>query len=87
MKVTSPRVASDEASRFTVRRQSNELAQVRAEISGGAPTVQHQDEMRVDERQALLSSSDFTTKLTCHAALAMKANLMIPWKKMRIMRR
>ena len=71
MKVTSPRVASSEASCYTVRRRSNESAQVRAEISGGASASQHKDEMRVlsvDKRQALLSSSDFNAKLTCEAA-------------------
>ena len=90
MRVTSPRIASDEASRYTVRRRSNELAQVRDRLSGGASAFQHHDEMRVlsvEERQALLTSSDFNVKLTCETALAMKLNLMIPWKKMRMMRR
>ena len=87
MRVVSPRVSSSEASRSTVRRRSSEMSSVREAISGGSATIQLKDELKTltdDERKQILQP-------VCHIipqeTLAMKADLLIPWNKMRIMRR
>ena len=83
MKVTSPRVASSEASCYTVCRRSNELAQVRAEISGA--------HLLLSIRMRCGSSPLKRGKHFYHPLTSMPSSharlLMIPWKKMRIMRR
>ena len=58
------------------------------EPEGGA-TQQLRDEMSAlteGERQELLSS-DYTAHISPDTALAMKADLILPWIKLRIMRR
>ena len=52
-----------------------------------AASVQLQDEVGREGREKLLSSADFCREITPHEALAMKANLGLPWKKLRIMSR
>ena len=86
--MTSPRVESSKASPSTVRRRSNELNSVRNTVSGGAGVIQQQDELAClsyQDRQKLLG--DFSTQISPEDTLAMKANLMMPWKKLRTMRR
>ena len=65
------------------------MSTVRENVSGGGATQQLRDEMATlteAERQELLSS-DCTAHITSDEALAMKADLVLPWRKMRIMRR
>ena len=52
-----------------------------------AASVQLQDEVGREGREKLLSSADFCKEITPHEALAMKANLGLPLKKLRIMSR
>lgn len=63
---------------------------VRDTVSGGAGVEQHKDEIALlsrEDRTKLLASAEFSSQITRETALAMKADLMIPWNKMRIMRR
>ena len=65
------------------------MSAVREIVSGGGSTQQLRDEMATlteDERQELLSSK-CTANITPDMALAMKADLILPWRKLRIMRR
>lgn len=60
-------------------------------MSGGVAAAKDQlgDEFRVlnkEDRQKL-PTSDFAVELTTKDSLAMKANLGLPWRKLRIMRR
>lgn len=90
LRVTYPQVATPDASNSTVRRRSSEVALVRDVISGGASVEQLQDEVAAlssDERQQLLTSTEFSVSITTEDALAMKADLLIPWQKLRVMRR
>ncbi len=89
-RVTSPHVATTDASHKTVRRRSSEVALVRDTVSGGAASAQLEDEVASlsrAERQKLLASGSFSVQVTANDALAMKADLVIPWQKMRVMRR
>ena len=63
---------------------------VRDVASGGEASAQLQDEVAAltqDERQQLIASGDFSVPITAEDALAMKADLVFPWKKVRVMRR
>ena len=87
VRVVSTRVSSSNASRWTVRRRSGEMSSVREVISGGGAAAQLQDELTVltdDERQELVVP---VTQIPLGETLAMKADLVLPWKKRRTMRR
>ena len=63
---------------------------VREMISGGGASEQLHDELSVlteEERQEFLVSADSATRITPEETLAMKADLALPWRKLRIMRR
>ena len=80
---------TDEAAQQVVRRRSKELSQYRAILSGGAASAQLHDEvaaLSTEERQKLVDT-EFSVEIKSEDALALKADLMIPWKKMRTMRR
>ena len=65
------------------------MSAVREIISGGGAAQQLHDEMSTltnAERQKLLSS-ECNAHITADEALAIKADLVLPWRKMRIMRR
>lgn len=58
--------------------------------SKGGKLVQLQAEVKSvtgDDRQALLESLEFKIQLPALTGLAMKADLCLPWNKMRAMRR
>ena len=75
-------MCTDEASRQVIRKRSSEVAQYRAVVSGGSANTQLQDEvaaLSADERQQLITSAEFSVEIKAEDALAMKADLMIPW--------
>ena len=80
-RVTRARIATPEASAQTKRRRSSRLAEVRSTISVGAEAAKHQlnHEQGKEERQRLLKDSSFFTEISTEEALAMKANLSLPW--------
>ena len=89
-KVTKPTVSSEEASSRTIRRRSGELEKHRNLASGGAPLVQLHAEMKslsTSERQKLLADLEFKIELPALTGLAIKADLCLPWSKMRSMKR
>ena len=69
------------------------MEQVREVISKGTPADQLQHELKVltkEDRQLLLeeaSVKDAKATISPNDVLAMKADLSIPWKKFRILRR
>ena len=73
----------------TKRRQTSQLAEVHLTISSGAEAAKDQlvCEVGKKEREKLLNESAFSVELTTEESLALKANLSLPWNKLRIMRR
>ena len=77
---------SSEASYKTISHRTKTLTQLRNTISGGDSSVQLRSELRVltkEEREALLQGAGLPIKIPPAHALAMKADLGLPWAKMR----
>ena len=90
MPVSSPRVDSEKASQRTRHRRSATLQSIRELVSGNSPTAQFTDEARsTTERMALLEELQDGVKIHIPVieSLAMKADLILPWNKLRIARR
>ena len=90
MKVTQSTVASGEATSITRRRRSNELADIRKRLSLDDEEKQITDEMKIlpDEmRKELVKDINFNITIPADESLAMKADLCLSWRKLRIMRR
>ena len=87
MKVNSSSVSSAEASRWTLRRRSSQLSCLREYLSSGAPQSQLQDEVTLSgkDRQELLKP--VTAVMSPEDTLAMKVGAVLPWNKLRLMRR
>ena len=89
MRVSKPRVDSGAATRETIRIRTAELSKHRHLTSGGADTVQLQDEVRAcspAEREQILSelyNGWFKVEVPVRQILGMKADLNIPWTKLR----
>ena len=89
MKVTKGRLGSDEASSKTIHTRCQEMESVRDLVSSGT-SPQQLAEVRVlssDERQKLLTDAGFSIEIAANKGLAMKADLGIPWNKLRVIRR
>ena len=85
----APRISSAEASAKTVHRRSSELQDIRETISRDSQS-QFQAEVKAitkEERQKLLTSAGITIDIPPEQGVAMKADLAIPWNKLRIIRR
>ena len=70
----------------------SEMQTVRSIISGGEPSALIQNEVLVlndEERRALLQKAGISSTIAIGAAevLAIKAGLVIPWNKLRLLRR
>ena len=90
--VPTPRVTSDKASRRTRHRQTVIIQAVREAISGGSSTAQLMDEARqrsLAERETIIEELQGGTKIVIppSESLGMKADLILPWKKLRVIRR
>ena len=90
--VPSPRVGSEKASQRTKHRRTASMQLVREFISGGSSTTQFVDETRsrsTSERDAILEQLQGGMKVMIppSESLAMKADLTLPWSKLRIIRR
>ena len=86
MPVQSCRVRSSEASSKTICRQTRTLTNIRACISGGDSITQMQSEVKAltkEERETLLREAQLPIEIPPNHALAIKADLAIPWEKMR----
>ena len=83
-------MSSSGASRWTIRERSRKIAVVREVISGGRSAEQLQHELSAlteKERKEILMPIEAPALITAEETLAMKADLVLPWAKMRIMRR
>lgn len=90
MKVTSPSIPTSKSSQDTKRRRSQELSKIRRELSGEDVQEQLSDELKMvpkDERKSLMKEVKFDVHIPAEQGLAMKADLCLPWKKLRVMRR
>jgi hypothetical protein len=83
-------VSSAEASPATLARRSHKLASARDLISGGESSVQLKAELKIlgrEERNKLLESAQLPIVIPTNHSLAMKADLALPWAKLRIINR
>lgn len=93
MRVSKPRVDSGAATRETIRVRTAEISKHRHLTSGGANIVQLREEVRTcssAEREQILSelhSGGFKVEVPVSQILGMKADLNIPWTKLREVRR
>ena len=93
MRVSKPRVNSSAASKETVRTSTVELSKHRSLSSRGADVVQLQEEIKARtsiERKQILSElykGGFKVEVPVKQILALKADLCIPWIKLREVRR
>ena len=65
------------------------MSAVRSIISGGAPADQLQHEMATltDAERQELATTATPLQVSAEDTLAMKADLVLPWNKIRVMRR
>ena len=90
MKVPSSRVPSTEASRRTVKRRVKVIDTVREGASGNDSSFQFTAEINYlsrEQREELLQQAQLPLVIPADHALALKANLSIPWTKFRVLRR
>ena len=88
--VPTPRVNSDDASKKTLKRRSQDLSGIRTFASGSCSTEQFHSEIELlsrEEREKLIKSTTNIVEIGSEHSLAMKADLSIPWNKLRTMRR
>ena len=77
---------------MTLRRRTSIISNVREAIAGGEEPAKRQliDELRrttPEERQDLLKKAGIVPTITHDEGLAMKADLSIPWNKIRHLRK
>ena len=93
MKVTKPRVDSQYVTRKTIRNRTQELGEHRHLVSGGSEIFQLQEEVKActpTDRELLLADlqqGGVKVAVPTNQALAMKADLNIPWSKLRVIKR
>ena len=93
VRVPQPRVSSSETSAKTVRTRAQCLSVVRELVSAGDTDVQLRDEVQhcsPQERQRLMGAlvkDGCKVTIPPDEALAMKADLGLPWSKLRVVRR
>ncbi len=91
-RIPKPRKDSSSTTLMTLRRRSEILSSVRENVSGGTLPAKRQLAHEVhrttpEERQELLRKAKITPTVTEEEGLAMKADLSIPWSKLRHLRR
>ena len=90
MQVAGCRVTSSKASARTLKRRTETFSKVRSIISGRDNMAQLASEIRSltkAECEELLQDAELPVVIPTEHALAMKADLEIPWNKLRILRR
>ena len=88
--ISGCRISSSEVSRRTLKRRTDDISRVRNIASGGESSAQLKAEIRsltTDEREELLQQAQLPVVIPTDHALAMKADLALPWNKLRIIRR
>ncbi len=90
MQVAGCRVSSSKASTRTVKRRTEVLGSVRKFVSGNDSSAQFAAEVSCltqSQREELLRQVQLPLVIPVDHTLAMKADLAIPWTKLRILRR
>lgn len=90
MPVPQCRVKTSEASKKTVLRRSHCISSLRDAVSGGEPVEQLKSEIRClsqEERQELLKTAGLPVVIPPDHALAIKAEVSLPWSKFRTISR
>lgn len=95
VRVRQAQVQTGKAASRTIRRRSLSLATVRHTVTAGDGTTQLAHEIHScngEDRQRLLEEirnlkGNFLVRIPAEKSVAMKADLNIPWNKLRIMRR
>lgn len=97
VRVRQARVPTGKAASRTIRKRSHSLANVRTALSAGDDTSQfahelHSSSRNAEDRQRLMDEirhmgGKFLFQVSAESSVAMKADLNIPWNKMRAMRR
>lgn len=90
VQVASCRVSSSEASKWTLKRRTESIKRVRSLTSGGDTTVQMAAEVKSlskEEREKIILEAQLPIIIPTDHALALKADLSIPWCKLRVLRR
>ena len=93
-RIVQARVPSADVAQRTLRQRSKFLASIRQKVSGGGETsatvqLAHEISQNKDERDELLREAGIAVPHEAPAAevLAMKADLAIPWNRLRSIRR
>ena len=78
--------------RTTLRKRSKTLSDYREILSGGEKGAQKQltDELKITDaevRKNILKEAGITPEISAGEGLAMKADLALPWHKLRYLRR
>ncbi len=90
VQVSGCRISSSEASNRTVKRSAEVLETVRDVASGGDSTSQLAAEVKYlskRQREEFLQQVQLPVVILADHVLAMKADLAIPWRKLRVLRR
>ena len=95
VRVKQAQVPTGKAASRTIRKRSHSLANVRLALSAGDDTTKLAHELhacRREDRGKLLDEirkvdGNFLVQVSVEKSVAMKADLNIPWNKLRIMRR
>ncbi|KAL5516722.1 hypothetical protein EMCRGX_G002128 [Ephydatia muelleri] len=90
MQITKPRIPTHSASARTVKRRSMEMHLARDAISMGESSAllrRELDYLDEAEKQNLLQQAGIVCKIGPQDALAIKADLGVPWAKLRYLRR
>ena len=89
MKVTKPRLSSNKATSKTGHAQLSLVNTVTLPAKVRASSTQMQDEVKVtttEEHELLLVEGGFKVEVSTKQSLGMKADLNIPWAKLRVIR-
>ncbi len=90
VQVANCRVRSSDASKWTLKRRTEGISRVRSITSGGDTTAQMVAEYKSlskEERAKVLQEAGLPITIPTDHSLALKANLSIPWNKLRVIRR
>ena len=88
--ISGCRISSSEASRRTLKRRTDDISRVRNIASGGESSAQLKAEIRsltTEQREELLQRAQLPVVIPTDHALAVKADLALPWNKLRVIRR
>ena len=92
VQVRKPRVPTGKARPSTIRERSHSLSNLRSKLSAGDTVYQFSHELRtcdLDDRKQVLEElgGAFEVHIPTESLLAFKADLKIPWNKLRTIKR